>query len=305
MGRRKNPTPQVKPPAMTTTKAKAQSEEVEEALSQPQVLRPRPRTRSQILPHTENAALDDNGNGEHSATSSDPAIPNPAPLPAIPNPNRLETCASNTNQHPGNLHNTYTIKKRTKEEMVEACHIEVMEKGKRVEMASREAAKLDSAMKIIAKYEENLWRANIDYTPVACAGQGTLHQNAVLEATPMPQSRALRRTYPSLDIMAAADVALDESKDEDEEPAESEATNQNDDNYVKDKDKDDEEGDGEGEGMLTDDYIDTNSVKAVAKAGEKNKQEQRRMIKEIDHKVLDSKSDDTRPKKKTKDSTAA
>lgn len=101
-------------------------------------------------PYTENAALDDDGNGEHGATSSDPAIPNPAPLPAIPDPNRLETHASNTNQHPGKLHNTYTIKKRTKEEMVEVRRIEVTEKEKRAEKASREAVKLDSAMKIIA-----------------------------------------------------------------------------------------------------------------------------------------------------------
>jgi hypothetical protein len=62
----------------------------------------------------------------------------------------------------------------------------------------------------------------------------------------MPQSRALRRTYASLDIMAAADVAPDRSEDEDKEPAESEATNQDDD------DNDDEEKEeGEGEGMLT------------------------------------------------------
>ena len=131
--------------------------------------------------------------------------------------------------------------------------------------------KLDSAMKIIAKYEENLRRANIDNTPVARAGEGPPHQSAALEATPMPQSRALRR-------------ALNGSEDKDEEPAESEATNQN---YVMEEG---EEGEVEVEGMLTDDYIDTNSVKVAAKAGEKRKQEQRRMIKEIDREVQDSES---------------
>jgi hypothetical protein len=104
--------------------------------------------------------------------------------------------------------------------------------------------------------------------------------------------------------MAAPDVAPNGS--EDEEPAfieESEATNQNDNDYVKEEEEEEEE---EGEGMLTDDYIDTNSVKVAAKAGEKRKQEQRRMIKEINCKVPDSESDeDARPKKKTKDSAVA
>jgi hypothetical protein len=138
-------------------------------------------------PRTENAALDDDSNGEHGATSSDhnnSAIPNPVPLLAIPDPNRLETRASNTNQHPGELHNTYTVKKRTKAEMVEARRIEAMEKAKKAEEASRQAAKTDSAMKLIAEYEENLARANIDDTPVARAGQGPPHQSA--EATPIP-----------------------------------------------------------------------------------------------------------------------
>ena len=233
MGKKKNPTPQVKPPAATTTKAKAQSEQVEEALSQPQVSGPRPQTRSQIPPRTENAALDD---GEHGATSSNhnPATPNPAPLLAIPGPNHLGTRASNTNQHPGELHNTYTIKKRTREEMVEARRIEAMEKAKKAEEASRQATKLDSMMKLIAEYEEDLGRVNIDDTPVARAAQGPPDQSA--EATPIPRSRDLRRTYASLDIMAVPDVAPNGSKDE--EPAfveESEATNQNDDNYVEEE----------------------------------------------------------------------
>jgi hypothetical protein len=98
--------------------------------------------------------------------------------------------------------------------------------------------------------------------------------------------------------MAAADVAL--SGSENEELVfieESEATNLNDGNYVE------EEEEGNGNGMLTNDYIDMNTVKVTAKAGEKHKQDQKRMIKAIDHKVLDS--EDHRLTKRVKDSTAA
>lgn len=294
MGKKK---PQVKPPAMTTTKAKAQSKRVEEAPAQPQVSGQRRQTRSQVPPRTGNAVLDDEGNGEHSATSSDhdnPAIPIPVPVLATPSRNRLETRASNTNQHPGELHNTYTVKKRTKQEMLEVRRIASMEREKKAEEASRQAMKLDGSMKLIAEYEENLRGANIDITPVARARQGPPHHHA--EATPIPQSRALRRTYASLDVMAAADVTPNGSEDEEPAVIESEVTNQNDDDYV-----DDDEGEEEG----TDDYTDTNGGKVAAKAGEKRKQEQRHTIKEIDREVPDSESDDARPKKRTKDSAAA
>ena len=285
---------------MTTTKAKAQSKRVEEAPAQPQVSGQRRQTRSQVPPRTGNVVLDDDGNGEHGATSSDhdnPAIPIPVPVLATPGRNRLETRASNTNQHPGELHNTYTVKKRTKQEMLEVRRIASMEQEKKAEEASRQATKLDGSMKLIAEYEENLRGANIDITPVARARQGPPHHHA--EATPIPQTRALRRTYASLDVMAAADVTPNGSEDEEPAVIESELTNQNDDDYV-----DDDE--GEEEGTLTDDYTDTNGGKVAAKAGEKRKQEQRHTIKEIDREVPDSESDDdARPKKRTKDSAAA
>src|ERR1700722_15837331 len=56
MGKRKNLKSQVKPPATTTTKVKTQSEQVEEAPSQPQVLSQGPWTRSQISPCTDTVA---------------------------------------------------------------------------------------------------------------------------------------------------------------------------------------------------------------------------------------------------------
>ena len=70
------------------------------------------------------------------------------------------------------------------------------------------------------------------------------------------------------DVIAVANAASSGSKYK--EPAfieESEATNLNDGDYVK------EEEEGSGDGMLTDDYIDMNTVKVAAKAGEKCKQD--------------------------------
>jgi hypothetical protein len=82
---------------------------------------------------------------------------------------------------------------------------------------------------------------------------------------------------------------------------ESELTNLNDDDYVEEDNNEEED---EDEGMLIDDYINTN--KGTANTGKKRKQEQRRMVEEIDWEVPDSENDeDARPKKKTKDSTAA
>ena len=78
---------------------------------------------------------------------------------------------------------------------------------------------------------------------------------------------------------------------------ESKATNLNNGDYVKE-----EEEEGGSDGMSTDDYINMNTVKVAAKAGEKHKQDQRRMIKVIDCEVLDS--EDNRPTKRVKDSTA-
>jgi hypothetical protein len=300
MGKKKYPTSRVKAPATTTTKAKARSEQVEEAPSKTQDSGQGPQTRSRMSTHTDNTALDNGGDDERGATSSDhnnPLTPNPALLPVTPGPNRPETRTTNINQHPGERHNTYKAKRRTKAEMIEARRIAAIEKAKKEEEASRQAAKLDSAMKLIAKYEETLGKTNIDDTPIP---QRSLHQDA--EATPVPQRQGLHRTYATLDVMAAADAAP--SGSEYEEPAfieESEATNLNDGDYVEEEEEEEEE-EGGGDGMLTDDYIDTNTVKVAAKAGEKRKQDQRRMIKAIDREVLDP--EDNRPTKRVKDSAA-
>ena len=284
MGKRKNLKSQVKPPASTTTKVKTQSEQVEEAPSQPQVLSQGPWTRSQISPCTDNTALDNGRDDERGATSSNHnnrVTPDPAPLPVTPGPNCPETRTSNINQHPGERHNTYKAKRCTKAEIIEAHRITALEKAKKAEETSRQAAKLDSVMKLIAEYEEALGRANIDVTSMAQARQRSLHQSA--EATPIPQHRSLHRTYTIQDIMAVADVSLNGSESEESVfIEESEATNLNDGNYIE------EEEEGEGDGMLTDDYIDTNTDKVAAKAGEKRKQDQRCMIKVIDREVLDS-----------------
>ena len=167
---------------------KAQSEQVEEAPSQPHVLSQGPQTHSQISPCTDNTALDNGRDDERSAMSSNHnnhVTPDPAPLPVTPGPNRPETRTSNINQHPGERHNTYKAKRRTKAEMIEAHHITALEKAKKAEETSIQAAKLDSAMKLIAEYEEALGRANIDVTPMAQARQRSPHQSA--EATPIPQ----------------------------------------------------------------------------------------------------------------------
>ena len=113
----------------------------------------------------------------------------PAPPPVTPNPNCLETRTSNKNQHPGQLHNTYTAKRRTKEEMLEARCIEAEEKARKAEEVERQVIKQRELMRRIAEYEEELQTLNIDDTPVAPAGQ--LKRPAV-EATPIPQSRHLR-----------------------------------------------------------------------------------------------------------------
>ena len=142
--------------------------------------------------HADNTALDNGRDDECGATSSDhnnPLTPNPALLPVTPGPNRPETRTTNINQHPGKRHNTYKAKRRTKAEMIEARRIAAIEKAKKEEEASRQAARLDSAMKLIARYEETLGKTNIDDTPIAQDKQRSLHQDA--EATPIPQCQGL------------------------------------------------------------------------------------------------------------------
>jgi hypothetical protein len=103
-------------------------------------------------------------------TSSDhnnPVTPNSSLLPVTPGPNHPETHTSNVNQNPGKRHNTYKAERCTKAEMIEVYHIAAIEKAKKEEEASRQAAKLNGAMKLIAEYKETLGRANIDNTPMA------------------------------------------------------------------------------------------------------------------------------------------
>ena len=69
--------------------------------------------------------------------------------------------------------------------MIEVHHIAAIEKAKEEE-ASRQAVRLNSTMKLIAKYEETLGKTNIDDTPIM---QRSLHQDA--EATLVPQCQGL------------------------------------------------------------------------------------------------------------------
>jgi hypothetical protein len=113
-------------------------------------------------------------NDEHDATSCNPLITNPAKLPVTPDPNHPETRASNANQHPGQLHNAYTGKRRTKKEMVEVRRIEAEEKAKMAAEAERRATKYKESMRLVAEYEENLAKMDIDNTPITYAGRQEL-----------------------------------------------------------------------------------------------------------------------------------
>ena len=81
---------------------------------------------------------------------------NLAPDPITPNPNCLETCTSNKNQHLGQLHNTYVIKSHTKEEMVEAHCLEAKMKANKAVDEERWAAKGKESITYIVEYEEKL-----------------------------------------------------------------------------------------------------------------------------------------------------
>ena len=69
-----------------------------------------------------------------------------------------------THHHPGELHNTYTGKRHTKDEMVEAHHIDAIKKAMKAEAAKRLAMESEDSVQHIAEYEEGLGQKNIDDT---------------------------------------------------------------------------------------------------------------------------------------------
>ena len=295
----------VKPVVKATTQRKPPKHKAKQLEGSP--LTPLPQdsirgshTRSQTPSPIDNTAV--NGtNGENTATSSnhnDPSEINPALPPVTPRPNHVATRASNADQHPGQRHNIYDAKRRTKEQMLEVRRAQAQEKAKKVEEAERRATQHKKSMERVAQYEEDLAMLNTDSTPIAHAGRRELSHDA--NAAPILQGRELQRSYAMLDV-ASADVAPNGGEDDDdaEEPAfvqESEATNQNDGDYIE-EDEEDEETE-EDERMLSTADV---GVKVIAKAGEKRKKDQRRMI--VETEVPDSEADEEpRPKKKTKGS---
>lgn len=298
----------------TQAKGKSTAKKVNSAPlpPQPRNSSTKPLTRSQMPAPIDDTVVNDDGNGKHDATSS---------TPLVTDPNRVETRTGNTSQHPGQLQNAYTRKRRTKEEMIEVRRIEAEKKAQKAEEAERQAAKRKEAIRLVAEYEEQLTKMNIDYTPIAHAGRRALTAEA--EATPIPPNRGLRRSYALLDVTKAGNGGKDNEAqiggkdddaqstgengearsggedgeaqsrgEDDEEPPfveESELTNQHDEDYAEEEDED--------EDMLSE----ATGVKVVATAREKRKKD---MIKEIE--ALDSETDeDARPKKKAKDITAA
>jgi hypothetical protein len=200
--------------------------------------------------------------------------------------------------------------------MIEVRRIAAEKKAQKAEEAERQTTKHKKAIRLVADYEEQLMKMNIDNTPIARAGHRALTAEA--EATPIPPNRRLRRSYAALDVTQVDEAQSGGEDDEaqstgengeaqsggedgeaqsrgedDEEPPfveESEVTNQHDDDYAEEEDEEDE-----------DMFSEATGVKIIATAREKRK---KNMIKEIE--APDSETDeDARPKKKAKDSTAA
>ena len=262
MVKKKTPAPR-SAPAPKTTQAKA-GRRAAPSLSRPSNSGRRVQTRSQQPPNVNNAAPNEQKMGEEIATSSDPGD-NTQPI--TPNPNRVGTRTTNTNQHPGVLHNIYTAKRRTQSELIEARRIEADKKAAKAEEAERQAIKQADSMQRVADYEKGLGEMDIDKTPLP---------------QPLHPPRPLRRSYALLDITAAqngnednvssnpelmevdfAEQDQDDERDSARFVGESEATNQNDEDYV---DEDDDEDD---ESM----YLDIDQMKAgVAARTDKRKQ---------------------------------
>jgi hypothetical protein len=152
-------------PAKATTQAKGKSttKKVNSAPlpPQPQNSSTQPLTHSQMPPPINDMVVNDDGNCKHDAMSS---------MPLVINPDCVETRTGNTSQHPGQLQNTYTCKRRTKEEMIEVHHIEAEKKAQKAEEAEMQAVKHKEVIRLVAEYEEQLTKMNIDCTPIAHAG---------------------------------------------------------------------------------------------------------------------------------------
>jgi hypothetical protein len=246
MGKRKTLAPRAAhAPARKTAASKAGTQ-VAASLPQRRTSSQRPQTRSQQPSNVDNAAPNDEKVAEKNATSSDDGDDTE---PVTPNPNRVGTRTTNTNQHPGVLHNIYTAKRRTKSELIEARRIEAEKKAAKAEEAERQAIKHADSMRRVADYEEGLGQMEVDKTPVS-------------------QPHPLRRTYALQDIEASTAGNGDEDNDrrqgrdsdvtpepmevdfaeqgEDDERdsarfVESDATNQHDEDYVEEEEDDDEE----------------------------------------------------------------
>ena len=120
--------------ASTWVKA-SMARQVEEvpSSSNPPIPSQRASTCSQVPLHINSVVIDGDRSGTLSDTSSidNSPLTNPAPLPVTPNPTCPETRTSNKNQHPGQLHNPYAIKRWAKEEMKEVCHLKAEMKAKK------------------------------------------------------------------------------------------------------------------------------------------------------------------------------
>lgn len=117
--------------------------------------------------------------------------------------------------------------------MVEVHCIQAEEKAKMAEEAERQATKYKELMRLVAEYEENLTKMNIDNTLMTYTGWQELPVD--VEANPIPQNRCLHQSYALLDI-APVDVAQNKGKDDEEPPPvqESKVTNANNADYVDD-----------------------------------------------------------------------
>jgi len=149
-----------KPPTTKNAKtatAKPPKQVTAPSSPQPHASNTRPLTRSTV-PQSNNEAANGENMGENEATSSNEGN--------APNPNRSRTRTANTHQHPGELHNIYKGKRRTKEEMVEARRNDAIKKAMRAEEAERQAMEREDSVRRIAEYEVGLGQMNVDDTPI-------------------------------------------------------------------------------------------------------------------------------------------
>jgi hypothetical protein len=92
-----------------------------------------------MVPQSDNESANGETMGKNDATSSDDGN---TPI----NPNCLQTRTANIHQHPGDCHNIYTGKRRTKDEMVKAHRIGVINKAIKAEEAKRQAMECEESV---------------------------------------------------------------------------------------------------------------------------------------------------------------